>query len=198
MVGALSLLLLVACPFTRLAGQRANAPIVRVRWAAANALVYPDSTNGVQLWFATNSHARQNGRPAPQELQDGFIPDSIELWSIYTRQLLMLHELPVPGDTASIFSSGILRGQSRTTLVAGRTRDGDHFNDGVRLLVVPKEGAPLLFELKVEELDTLLTALETASQRAHVSPRAPATRVAKERCAESIRTAGRRSVIQRI
>jgi TonB family protein len=176
----------VALSWAPLEAQSPGIPPVRVRWTMANTLVYADSSPDVHVWLATNVHAVQGGQPAQEEVSDGFFPDSVDAWSVFTRQLLALRAPPIPGDTAAVVSSGILRGKGGTLLIAGRAREQDHLRDGVRLLVVPKGKLALVFDLRAEELDTLVSALEAAALRAHTNVRAaPATMADSESTTET-------------
>ena len=168
---------LLALPCAGAAAQNGSFSPARVRWKAANLLVYPDSTRGVLVWLATNAYATIDGQPARQELHARFAPDSVFGWVVMTRQLLALKAPPLAGDTASYVASGFLRDESGLRLAVARMREGSGLRDGARLLVVPAGAAPFVFDLAAGELDTLLAAAEAAAGQSRLAP--PATKAAE-------------------
>ena len=151
--------MLEVCPSPAAAQTRAG--VVRVEWPAANVLVYPDTMTGVTMWMATNAHAKVGSRPVVREIVDHFHPDSLRDWIFYTRQLIALRE-PIPGDTAPMVSSGIVRGSNGTSVAAARWRKKNKLEPTNRLVIATPNEEPLLFDLERAELDTLLDAFEAS------------------------------------
>lgn len=136
----------------------------RVRWPAANLLVYPDPSGAVALWFATNTRASLAGRRVSQEVTSKFVPDDVTLWTTLTRQLLELKGPPVPGDTAPVVVSGALGATNGGALVAGRRRKGASLESTVRLVLSPKEPErALLFELRRDQVAQLISAMDSVA-----------------------------------
>ena len=143
---------------------KARPDVRRVRWPAANLLVYREASGAVVVWFATNMHATVAGRSARQEVKSTFLPEDVRVWIFLTRQLLELDGPPVPGDTASTVMSGALRATDGGALVAGRRRKKSSLESTVRLVISPKDRErALLFELKPDQVVQLVAAMDSAA-----------------------------------
>lgn len=164
----------MAPPGTRGPG-RSRHDVRRVRWPAANLLVYTEGSGAVALWFATNGRAILAGESISREITSTFVPDEAATWVILTRQLLELRAPPVPGDTASTVLSGALRSLEGGALAAGRRRKRSSLESTVRLVLSPKEPRKaLLFELRPMEVAALLDAMDSTASTSVYRPQGQA------------------------
>lgn len=161
-----------ATPFARLASQ-ADSSITRFAWEWAELLTFADTTNGVELWLSPRPHVPHPDDVRPVDLSDEFLPDSVNAWVASTRASRAVGSAPAQRIAGTTLRSGALRGHDGTQIVAELALSADSDHDASDVLIVPKRGARLRFDLESDQMDGFLHALTKAASTARVVPAPP-------------------------
>lgn len=164
---------LLATPFARVSSQ-ADSSITRFAWEWAELLTFSDTTAGVHLWLAPRPHAPHADDVRPVELSDDFLPDSVSAWLTATRSLRAVGTPPAQRRAGTIVRSGLLRGHGGTQIVVELALGADSDRDANDVLIIPRRGARLRFDLESDQMDGFLRALAAAASTARVVPESPA------------------------